>query len=106
MKGSSLKNFIAIVVVLAVLVFGYVALNAEIKRISREKILKHELLSEKQNRIEAKLVDIQKLTSEDRIVKMAVDTFFMVRPKEKLEVITVSKEQIKQIEKILNEKYD
>lgn len=105
-KGSSLKSFLVIVVTAALMLFAYVAIITEIKRMNNEKITKHEMLNERHNRLDEKLVDVQKLTSEDRIVKFAQDSLGLIRPTENLETIFVSKEQIKQVEKILNEKYD
>ncbi len=106
MKGSSLKNFIAIVVIISLVLLGYVVVRSEIKRINREKITKQEMLNERFKRIETMLVEVQKLTSEDVIVKIAQDSLGLIRPSENLEMISVSKDQIKQIEKLLNEKYD
>jgi hypothetical protein len=106
MKGSSLKSFIAIVFIVSSMLLGYVIVRSEIKRINREKITKQEMLNERYKRIEAMLVDVQKLTSEDVIVKMAQDSLGLMRPTENPEVISVSKDQIKEIEKLLNNKYD
>ncbi|NMB82507.1 MAG: hypothetical protein GYA14_11885 [Ignavibacteria bacterium] len=106
MKGSSLKVFIVIIVSIAVTIFLYVATLNEIKNMNKERLNKAEILVEKLNRIEALNVEIQKLTAEDRIVKFAIDSLKMNRPKEILESIIVSKDQINQIEKILKEKYD
>ncbi|MEW6702501.1 MAG: hypothetical protein AB1298_07265 [Bacteroidota bacterium] len=106
MNRSSLKNFILIVAATAFVLFTYVVVLTEIKRFNREKITKQETLNEKLNRIEMKMVEIQKLTAEDRIVKIAQDSLGLIRQVENLEIITVSKEQIKQIEKLINEKYD
>lgn len=106
MKGSSLKNFIVIVATVALILLSYVVVRSEIKRIARDKITKQEMLNERLNRIETMMVEIQKLTAEDRIVKIAVDSLGLIRPVENLELISVSKDQIKQIEKLLNEKYD
>lgn len=106
MKIGSLKNFILIVFVIAWLLFIYVVTITEIKNMKNEKINKIELLNEKQNRIEMKLVQIQKLMSEDRIVKIAQDSLGLIRPTENLETLRISKEQIKRIEKFVNEKYD
>lgn len=106
MNRSSLKNFILVVAAVALVLFTYVVVLTEIKRFNREKITRQEMLNEKLNRIEMKMVEIQKLTAEDRIVKIAQDSLGLIRPEENLEIITVSKEQIKQIEKIINEKYD
>ncbi len=80
--------------------------RSEIKRITREKILKHDLLNERLNRIETKLVEIQKLTTEERIVRIAKDSLGLIRPAEKLEIISVSKDQIVQMEKLLKVKYE
>ncbi len=106
MKGSSLKSFIAAVSVIAILLLSYVIVSSEIKRNTREKIFKQDTLNVKLNRIEAKLVKIQELTAENRIVKYAEDSLGMVRPKDKLETIYASKDQINQIEKLLKMKYD
>mgnify|MGYP001580923599 FL=1 len=64
------------------------------------------MLNERLNRIEAKLVEIQKLTAEERIVKMAQDSLGLIRPEENLEIIPVSKDQIVQMEKLLKVKYE
>ncbi len=106
MKIFSLKSFIPITVSIAVLLFLYVAVITEIKNMNKVRLNKIEKLNEEQNRIEAKMVEIQKLTAEDRIVKIAQDSLGLIRPKENLETIRVSKDQIQQIEKLVNEKYD
>lgn len=106
MKGSSLKNFIVIVAAVSMVLLSYVVVRSEIKRLTREKIMKHDMFNGRLNRIEAKLVEIQKLTSEERIVKMAQDSLGLFRPEENLEIIPVSKDQILQIEKVLKTKYE
>ena len=73
---------------------------------NKEKITKQESLNERINRVEMKLVEIQKLMSEDRIVGFAKDSLDLVRPIDNLEEITVSKENINQILKAVNGKYD
>lgn len=106
MKGSSLKNFIVIVASISIVLLSYVVVRAEIKRITREKIMKLDMINERVNRIETKLVEIQKLTAEDKIVRLALDSLGLIRPKEKLEIIIVSKDQIAQMEKLLKVKYE
>ena len=106
MKGSSLKNFIVIVTVVSMVLLSYVVMRSEIKRMTREKIMKHDMLNGKLNRIEAKLVEIQKLTAEERIVKIALDSLGLIRPVENLEMISVSKDQIMQMENFLKVKYE
>lgn len=104
--GTKLSRFIYVVVAFAFFLFSYVVLLSEIKRINRDKISRQEALNERINRVEAKMVEIQKLTSENRIVKLAQDSLGLIRPNENLETITVSKEQLNQIQKLINEKYD
>ena len=106
MKGSSLKNFIVIVTVVSMVLLSYVVVRSEIKRITREKIMKHDMLNGRLNRIEAKLVEIQKLAAEERIVKIAQDSLGLIRPEENLEIIPVSKDQIVQIEELMKIKYE
>ncbi|PKL84076.1 MAG: hypothetical protein CVV24_01515 [Ignavibacteriae bacterium HGW-Ignavibacteriae-3] len=106
MKGSSLKNFIVILTTIAIILLSYVVVRSEMKRNTREKIFKQDSLNVRLNRIEAKLVKIQELTAQDRIVRYAQDSLGLIRPKTNPEIIIVSKDQVYQIEKILNEKYD
>jgi hypothetical protein len=105
-QGSSIRSFIILIIIAAVILFVYVASVTEIKSMNKEKIIKLELLNEKMNRLETKLVDVQKLTSEERIVKFAQDTLGLIRPTENLDSIIISKDQADQIEKMLKEKYD
>lgn len=106
MKVSSLKNFIVIVFIIACFLFIHVATVSEIRKLKREKINKIEHLNERQSRIELKMVEQQKLISEERIVKIAKDSLGMILPSDNLETIKISKEQIKRIEKLVKEKYD
>ncbi|MCX6174014.1 MAG: hypothetical protein NTZ27_04570 [Ignavibacteriales bacterium] len=105
-KGSSLKSFIVIITAVAILLFTYVASVTEIKRMNRQKISKQDSLNVKLNLVEGKMVEIQKWTAEDRIVVYAQDSIGLIRPSDNLEIISVSKDQIKQVEKLLNQKYD
>lgn len=95
-----------IVVSIAVILLTYVVTMTEIKRFNRERVSKLDILNERKSRIEAKVVEIQKLTSEDRIVKFAADSLKMLRPSDNLDQLNISKEQVNQIEKLVNEKYD
>lgn len=106
MKGFSIKIFIIIVIAAAAIVFTYVAILTEIKNMNKDRLNKIESLNEKQNRTQALVVEVQKLSAEDKIVTFAIDSLKMKRPFDNLESISVSKEQIEQIEKILKEKYD
>lgn len=106
MKFVSLKSFIMITIAAASLLFIYVAVITEIKNMNKDKINKIEKMNEKMNQIELANVEVQRLTAEERIVKIAHDSLGLVRPNENFEVLQISKEQINQVEKFVNEKYD
>ncbi|OGV09126.1 MAG: hypothetical protein A2499_16920 [Stygiobacter sp. RIFOXYC12_FULL_38_8] len=106
MNFSKLTSFIILVIAAALILFSYVVLLSEIKRMNRDKITKQEALNERINRVEMKMVDVQKLMSEDRIVRFAQDSLMFMRPADNLETIAISKEQVNQILKMINEKYD
>lgn len=106
MKSFSLKKIIPITISVSFALFLYVAVLTEIKNMSRDRLNKIEKLKEEQNRIEARMVEIQGLTAENRIVRIAKDSLGLIRPDENLETINVSREQINQIEYLVKEKYD
>lgn len=105
-KGTRLSRFIFVVVAFAFFLFSYVVLLTEIKKMNKEKITKQEALNDRMNRIEAKMVEIQKLTSENRIVKFAQDSLELIRPALVFDTLNISKEQLNHIQNFLNEKYD
>ncbi len=105
-KGSSLKKFIVIITAVSILLFTYVGAVTEIKRMNRLKISKQDSLNVKLNLVEGKMVEIQKWSAEDRIVVYAQDSIGLIRPSDNLETISVSIDQIKQVEKLLSQKYD
>ncbi|KAF0152695.1 MAG: hypothetical protein FD143_1011 [Ignavibacteria bacterium] len=106
MKGSTLTKFIIVVIAAALILLTYVMLLTDIKRMNKEKITKQEALNERINRIEMQMVEVQKLMSEDKIVRFAQDSLGLIRPADNLETITISKEQVNQILKAISEKYD
>lgn len=64
-----------------------------------------EELREKENKLEIKKVDYQKVTSEDEIVKKAKEKFDLVRI-DQLDKITVNKNKINDLKKYITKKYD
>jgi cell division protein FtsL len=106
LKNSSLKILIPIIITAAAVLFIYVVLVTEIKRLNNEKLNKQIELNERTNRIEARIVEVQQLSGEDRIVKLAQDSLGLFRPGKDLEIINVQSDQIKKIELLVNRKYD
>ncbi|MBI1933554.1 MAG: hypothetical protein HYS24_13560 [Ignavibacteriales bacterium] len=67
--------------------------------------MKLEELREKENKLEIKKVELQRLTSEDEVVQKAKDKFALVRINN-LSTISVSKNQIENIKNFVNKKYE
>lgn len=77
----------------------------EIKNLNAFKNLKLEELREKENKLEIKKVELQRLTSEDEVVQKAKDKFALVRI-DNLSKISVNKNQIENIKKFISKKYE
>ena len=87
------------------LLFVYLFTVKAIKELNAEKNLISSVLKEKENQLEQKRVEIQKLTSEDEIVRKAENKFGFERI-DFAEELIVNESRIKRVEKIINEKYD
>lgn len=77
----------------------------EIKNLNAFKNFKLEELREKENKLEIKRVELQRLTSEDEVVQKAKDKFALVRI-DNLSKISVNKNQIENIKKFVSKKYE
>ncbi len=106
MKNLGLKKIITFILFVSVVLFIYVMVLSEIKNLNLEKLKKTELLAERKNKIELTKVEKQKLMTEERIVKIAADSLGLIKAAEQFETINVSKNQIKGIQNIVNEKYE
>lgn len=87
------------------LIFVYVYIIKQVKNLNAEKNNKLEILREKQNKLEEQKVAYQKLTSEDEIVRKAKEKFNLVRI-DHLEKININTNQIKNLEKLIQKKYE
>lgn len=97
---------IPVILAAAVVLFIYVVLVTEIKRLNNEKLNRQIELNERTNRIEARIVEVQQLSGEDRIVKLAQDSLGLFRSGKDLEIINLPADQIKKIELLVDRKYD
>ncbi|MBU2494410.1 MAG: hypothetical protein KJ571_17440 [Bacteroidetes bacterium] len=105
-KGPFLKIFIAAAIPIAASLFIYVLVTQEIKSLNKEKINKEELLLEKINKVNQKMVAVQQLSSEARITTIAKESLGLIRKGEEFDKIRIDKYKADQIEKIVNEKYE
>lgn len=105
-NSSFLKIFITAAIPVAASLFIYVLLTQEIKSLNKERIQKEELLLEKLNKVNQKIVAVQQLSSEARITKIAKESLGLIRKGEEFDRITIDKYKAEQIEKIINDKYE
>lgn len=87
-------------------IFLSLFLQAEIKFLYKDIYQKEKTIEILQNQLEAKMVDAQKLSAEDRIVEIAKEKLGMVRINGVVENIFVSQLKINQIKKIVDSKYE
>ncbi len=85
---------------------GYVFIKKEIKILTKT-IADTELeLKVEKGKIEEVSVDIQKYSSEGRIVSFAKDSLNLIRTDKAFDTIRVDENQILKIEQLVNSKYD
>lgn len=85
--------------------FTYLFTLQEIKELNAAKNVNMEELREKENKLEIKKVEYQKLTSEDEVVRKAKDKFDLIRI-DHLDKITINKNRIDNLKKYITKKYD
>lgn len=105
-NNSFLKIFLMAALPVAASLFVYVFVLQEIKTLSKDRIKKEEILLEKVNKANARLVTVQQLSAEARITKIAKEDLGLIRKGEEFDRISVDAYKIEQIKKIVNEKYE
>jgi cell division protein FtsL len=106
-KSSSIASlFIYFIFPTIAVVFLLLILQTEIKFLYKEIDSKEKNLEVLQNIVEGKLVEVQKLSTEDRIVGIAKNKLGMVRIKNSVENIFISKLKVNQIKRIVDSKYE
>lgn len=105
-KGILASLILFVLLPLVVVIFGVLFLRAEIKILYKDIYQKEKEVEILQNQLEARLVEVQKLSAEERIIEIAKQKFGMVRIFSPVENIFVSELKIKQIQKIVDSKYD
>ena len=78
----------------------------ECERLVKVKVMTEEKLEAKKNSKLNLTAEVQALSSEERIVKIAKEDLGMIRRTEPPIVVTVSKSKIEHISKILKKKYE
>jgi cell division protein FtsL len=107
-KGSKPVIFfiLFIMAAYAALVLGYVGVKLQCDVLAKEKLEAQKMLDAIRNKNVNLLAEVQNLASEERIVKIAAEKLNMLKRTEPKIIMTVSKEKIMMIEKVLKEKYE
>lgn len=106
MKKTFSTYFVISVAIALVFIFSYMLLLSENKALAKAKLEKQNLLSQKQSDLNDVLVEFQKLSSEDRIVRYAKENLNLERQIKKVDVIPINKKQIIQINKLVKREYE
>ena len=105
-KISKLKILFLMVFSMVIVIFVFLFLQTEIKFLEKKNYQNGKRLEIVQNQLESKLVAVQKLSSEGRIVEIAKSKLGMVRINTKVEYISINQLKIDQIKKIVDSKYE
>jgi cell division protein FtsL len=107
-KGSKpfLLFIITTVVVLFFLILVYVSLRIECQRLTKVKYDAEKTLEAKKNQNVSLIAQVQFLSSEERITKIASDELGMIKAGIPKEVIIINKNKVEEISEKLKDKYD
>jgi cell division protein FtsL len=107
-KGAKPAIFFVlfIMVAYAAVILGYVGVKLECDLLTKEKFESRKLLDAKRNRNLNLLAEVQFLSSEERIVKIAQEELKMIKRTEPKIVMHVNKDKIKKISDALEEIYE
>jgi hypothetical protein len=92
-------------ITLTPVLFTYLFTLQEIKEMNAQKNKYFGELRGKENLLEIRKVEYQKLTSEDEVVKKAKEKFNLVRI-DRLDKISINKNKINNLKKLVAKKYD
>ena len=109
MKKSSKPKIFFVLILLAAytsLILGYVGTKLECELLVKEKFDSQKILDAKKNRHINLLAELQFLSSEEKIVKIAREELGMVRRTEPEIILNLSKDKIDKITKELSRKYE
>lgn len=105
-KDAFLPILLITLFVLISSIFIYLFSVNEIKVLNKQKSAYQEKLTERTNKLEACVVEVQMLSSQNRIVKIAKEELGLIRSTKQYEIIYIDANQVKQIERIVSTKYE
>ncbi len=84
----------------------YVFFNEGVKNRKKEKAIAEDILRKKINQLELTKIRLQKVSSRERISKIASDSLGLMTPVEDIKRIYINKFQLEQIKREINSRYD
>lgn len=105
-KSFNLISVIFYTLLLGSIVLLYIGLKLEIEKKTKEKTNLEEILYTRKNENTMLMVEVQKLKDEERIVPLAESRLGLIKYNSPDLVINVDPEELEQIIKIINRKYE
>ena len=90
----------------AVLLLLQVFTFAEVRSLMHEKMELEKIRIERYNKLERNTVEVQKLSTEERIFKIATDSLNLRKAGRPYPIIEINKYEVEQITKIVESKYE
>ncbi len=108
MKKDKFFYEVLVVLLLTIVsaVFIHLYILTEIKSMAKEKVRLEEQLVTAQNKIERSIVELQRYSSEARIVEIAKKELGLIRSTKPFQRIVIEEDEVKKIERIVNSKYE
>lgn len=104
--NTFLSNLLIIAASFAAIMLIYVFVLAEVKGLNKERVRLEDRLVVNRNKLETRIVEIQRLTGEERIAHIASDSLGLVRALKPFDTIRINRVQLKKLEEIVNGKYE
>ncbi|PKL89236.1 MAG: hypothetical protein CVV23_06195 [Ignavibacteriae bacterium HGW-Ignavibacteriae-2] len=105
-KKSFIGGLIFSLSVLVGTLFIYLFTLNEIKMLNKEKDNLETLLSQKISKREMLIVELQRISSEDKIVKIATESIGLKRSQEVYKKIYLDEKLVERVVNIVNKKYE
>jgi hypothetical protein len=105
-KSSFIPMLFLSLIILVSSIFIYLFSVSEIKAMNKTKNILVGKLTDRTNRLETSMVEVQRLSSENRIVKIAREELGLIRSTKQYEIIYIDSDQINQVNRIVNSKYE
>jgi hypothetical protein len=105
-KNTFLAELVLSLIIFIGALFTYLFSLNEIKTLSKEKDTLEGQLLLKADRKEVLLVELEKFSAEDRIVKIAEDSLSLVKSLNDYEKLFLDESQVNRVNRILTDKYE